>query len=72
MKSISKNTMIGSVNDLPFSVVEKYHKEIESLKKGKTMIVKCPKCKGKLVVSRSAYNGHLHMSCSDCKWYLVQ
>ena len=37
-----------------------------NLKKGESKVVKCPKCGGKVNVSRSAYNGHYHASCDNC------
>lgn len=36
------------------------------LEKGESKVVKCPKCGGEVIVSRSSYNGHYHASCKEC------
>lgn len=36
------------------------------LKEGESKVVKCPKCGGDVIVSRSSYNGHYHASCEKC------
>ena len=34
-----------------------------SLPRGKQTVVDCPICKGKLHLSQSSYNGHVHGQC---------
>lgn len=49
-----------------------YMKEIKDLKKGDKIIVDCPKCKGKLYISKSNYNGHLHIFCENKDLIIMQ
>ena len=42
------------------------------MKKGESVIVKCPKCGNDIKVSRSGYNGHYRFSCDNCAFYFMQ
>jgi hypothetical protein len=39
---------------------------------GKAEVIECPECKGKLHLSQSAYNGHVHGKCetADCVMWM--
>lgn len=59
----------GNEEDLDISKTLEWVEEVlaqADLKKGESKVVKCPKCGGKVKVSRSSYNGHYHASCEKC------
>lgn len=58
--------------DKVFYLFDKLHEDIKSLEWGKSKVVECPYCKGKMIMSRSNYNGHLYINCADCKFRLIQ
>lgn len=45
---------------------------IKSLKKGEYRAVVCPLCGSHMTISKSSYNGHLHIWCDGCEFLLVQ
>ena len=46
-----------------FDYILDIEEQISDLKKGQTKEIKCPKCKGKMFVQKSAYNGHIFAKC---------
>lgn len=48
---------------LVFPVVAKWRTWTEKNRVGKQGVIECPKCKGKLHLSQSAYNGHVRGQC---------
>lgn len=52
--------------------MNKYRNDIHHLKWGASLVVDCPICKHKMLISRSDYNGHIHMSCDNCDQFMVQ
>lgn len=60
-----------SIDDI-ILVFETYGKQIKKLKKGQQIIVECPLCKGKMIISKSDYNGHLHIMCENKDFMLMQ
>ena len=48
-----------------------YKEEIFNLKWGDSIVVKCPKCGGKLHIERSEYNGHIHIICLTNKDVII-
>ena len=38
-------------------------KETSKLKNGESKQIECPKCKNKIFIQRSAYNGHIFVNC---------
>lgn len=54
--------------------VLKEHKDlIKSLKKGESRAVICPLCGNPdMTISKSDYNGHLHIWCDGCEFLLVE
>ena len=46
----------------------------ENLKWGQYVYTDCPCCgaKGDLFISRSGYNGHLHIFCKNCERGIIQ
>lgn len=54
-------------------VFKSLRKEIGSLKKGESKKVQCPLCgAADMSIGKSAYNGHLHIGCDGCGFYIVQ
>ena len=51
-------------------VLKFYKKQIEKLKNGKTIIVKCLRCGSKLYINKAKDNGKLFIACAtgDCKY----
>ena len=60
-----------SIDDV-ILVFKTYDKQIEKLKKGQQIIVECPLCKGKMIIEKSDYNGHLHIMCENKDFILMQ
>lgn len=54
--------------DLVGPVVAKWRTWSESNREGKREVIACPACKGRLHLSQSSYNGHVHGKCEteDC------
>lgn len=54
--------------ELAASVIKKWRTWTKTNKVGKTEVIECPACKGRLLLSQSAYNGHVHGKCEteDC------
>ena len=50
-----------------------YKDLIGSLKKGESRSVMCPLCgHPDMKISKSGYNGHLHIWCDGCEFLLVE
>lgn len=49
-----------------------YKLQIKYLKWGKSIVVDCPVCGNKMLISKSDYNGHLHISCDNCDQFIIQ
>lgn len=47
------------LDDTFFKVLE----ETSKLKKGESKEIECPKCKNKMYISKSGYNGHIFAKC---------
>lgn len=44
-------------------VVAKWRTWTETNRVGNREVIECPKCKGRLHLSQSSYNGHVHGNC---------
>ena len=62
------NNMLDDV--LSFFIT--YKKEMDQLKWGQSIEVKCLKCGGKVKISKSSYNGHIHIKCENEDFILIQ
>lgn len=60
------------MNKWLIEVMNKYRDDIHHLKWGASLVVDCPICNHKMLISRSDYNGHIHMSCDNCDQFMVQ
>lgn len=56
------------LDDYFFKVLE----QVGDLKWGESKELECPKCKNKLYLSRSGYNGHIFAKCETdgCIWIM--
>lgn len=49
--------------EIVMPVVSKWRTWTETNRVGKQEVIECPKCKGRLHLSQSSYNGHVHGKC---------
>lgn len=46
-------------------------KRIGKLEKGQRKTIECPKCKKRMFVSKSSYNGHLFVNCETANCIMI-
>lgn len=48
-----------------FDYILDVEEQISDLKKGQSKEIKCPKCKGKMLVKKDKHDGHLFARCEN-------
>lgn len=68
-KEITDNLEIQKNN---FKIISEIWKQIpQNMEWGSKIKIVCPICKGKMIVSRVANNGHYHIKCIDNKCFSI-
>lgn len=53
-------------------IMTKYKDTITKLNPGESVTLECPFCKGKLLIDKSEYNGHLFIKCDNKCVFIIE